>query len=123
MNQSEFMTTEWSLVLTAADAENAEFENSLSLLCQRYWYPLYAFARKIGLDQSSAEDSVQSFFVRLLQKNYIGDADRERGRFRTFLLSSFKNDIAKQRRAKNTLKRGGRVTHISIDQGDAEKRY
>src|SRR5690348_14691586 len=75
-----FPTTSWSLILAAAST-SARKKDALAELCQAYWYPVYAFVRRHGSDASQAEDLTQEFFVRLIEKNHLQDADRNRGRF------------------------------------------
>src|SRR5688572_14812439 len=103
---SDFLETRWSLIL-AASAQSDRDDGALSVLCQAYWYPLYAFARRQGLNASDAEDATQSFFVHLLAKNVFAKADQSKGRFRTFLLASLKNFLADEHGRANALKRGG----------------
>ena len=117
-----FESTRWTLVLRAGEAEQDTGE-ALSELCTRYWYPVYAFLRRSGHDRETARDLTQSFFARLLEKNYIASADRERGRFRTFLLASLKHFTANEWDRANALKRGGGVTHVAIDFVEGEAAY
>src|SRR5436190_21480753 len=80
-----FDTTSWTLVLTAAVKPTADSRRALSTLCQTYWHPVYAFIRRNGYDRDQAQDLTQGFFAVLLEKNYLDDADRHRGKFRSFL--------------------------------------
>lgn len=128
MNQSRnghpngFASTQWSMVLRAAGG-NLEAQQAMEQLCEIYWYPLYAFARRQGYAAPEAEDLTQSFFVRIFEKEYIRQANPERGRFRSFLLTIFKRFLGDQRDRTNAQKRGGRVHHLSIDLPAAEQRY
>lgn len=119
-----FVTTQWSLVLTAAegDASSAAFD-ALSSLCQTYWFPLYAYVRRRGFDAASAADSTQAFFAELLAKNYVGQADPTRGRFRSFLLKALEHFLAKEWQKGCRLKRGGGVPLVSFDACDADARW
>src|SRR5262245_65040672 len=81
-----FRTTHWSVVLAARSLESPEAHTALARLCQTYWYPLYCCVRRHGYAPEEAKDLTQGFFAKLLEKNQIGLADPERGRFRTFLL-------------------------------------
>src|SRR6185295_17907583 len=92
--QSYFATTHWSVVLAARDAASPLAEAALAELCRTYWYPLYAFVRRKGHGPHDAQDLTQSFFARLLEKNYVAQADRERGRFRTYLLAALTHFLA-----------------------------
>jgi RNA polymerase sigma-70 factor (ECF subfamily) len=118
-----FTTTHWSVVNAAADRESPAAREALALLCQAYWQPLYAYVRRRGYDTPDAQDLVQSFFERAIQKNYVAAADRERGRFRTFLLSALEHFLAKEWRKSQRLKRGGGRTMVSLDHASAETAY
>jgi RNA polymerase sigma-70 factor (ECF subfamily) len=117
-----FVTTHWSLVLSAQDKISPRTAEALESLCRTYWYPLYAYARRAGHSPADAEDLTQGFFARLLEKDYLKSAAREKGRFRTFLLTAFKRFLANQWDRQHTLKRGGFVPTISIEQELAESR-
>ena len=112
-----FATTHWSVVLLAAQNSAPEAPEALEKLCASYWYPLYAYVRRTGRNVEDAQDLTQEFFARLLAKQYLGLATPERGRFRTFLLSSLKNFLA------NDWKRSQRQKPIPLDEVDAESRY
>ena len=115
-----FGTTRWSLVADAGAAGNRAL---LGELCGAYWMPLYVFARRSGHDEEHARDLVQDFFATLIEKDYLAAADRERGRFRTFLLAAFKHHASKLRDKERTLKRGGGHTRLALDFSDGERRY
>ena len=124
--QAAFHTTRWSLIVAAATAApkpSSSASEALAELCQTYWYPLYAFVRRRGYDADRATDLTQEFFATLLEKDYLADADRTRGRFRTFLLASLKNFLSNEADRAGRLKRGGGQTILSFDAGDAESRY
>lgn len=117
-----FATTHWSVV-TAAQQPDAKAAVALDSLCKTYWYPLYAFARFQGQNPEDARDLTQEFFARLLAGGGLGRADRARGRFRTFLLASFKHLMANEWKRTHRQKRGGGVEVFSLDEVDAEGRY
>jgi RNA polymerase sigma factor (sigma-70 family) len=119
----EFTTTHWSIVLTAGQCGSPDAQQALGKLCRTYWYPLYAFARRQGKSPEDAEDLTQGFFARFLENGSIGLADPARGRFRSFLLGSFKNFIAEAHRQASRLKRGGKQSAVSWDAMCAEERY
>ena len=104
---SRFQTTSWSLVIAAAGRSSTEARGALANLCQTYWRPVYSFIRRSGYPPDQAQDLTQGFFLVLLDKNYLADADRQRGRFRSFLLTSVKHFVANERDRAYTLKRGG----------------
>jgi RNA polymerase sigma-70 factor (ECF subfamily) len=117
-----FQTTHWSLVLGAGQAETRQ--RSLTLLCERYWMPLYAFLRRTGHTSHDAQDLTQSFFTMLLEKeNAIDGADESRGRFRSYLLGSLKHFVANHRTRRKAQKRGGDRTHLSLNYAAAEAWY
>ncbi len=110
-----FTTTRWSLVAAAGERETPEAHEALATLCGAYWPPVYSYLRRQGSDHDSALDLTQGFFSTLIEKNYVGDARRDRGRFRTFLLSAVKHYAANERDREQALKRGGGQTLISLD--------
>ena len=119
-----FETTNWSTVAKAANADSTNGAEALGELCRTYWPPLYSFARYQGLPPADAEDLTQGFFEDLLSRGAIGRADSSRGRFRTFLLVSFKNFHSHQRAAAGRIKRGGARTFLSLETlHDAERRF
>ncbi len=121
--QAAFVTTHWSVVLSARNSSSPQSVSCLEKLCGTYWYPLYAFARWRGHAPQDAEDLTQEFFLRLLQKRYLDSVERERGRFRTFLLVAFKRFLANEWDRGQTQKRGGGASPISIDTDLAERLY
>ncbi len=121
--RGRFATTQWSLVLAAGKRDSAEAEEALARLCALYWYPVFAFVRRQSHSAEEAEDLTQGFFARLIEKGDIGDADRSRGRFRTFLLTACQHFIFNERDRMMTLKRGGGHAALSIDVIAAESRY
>jgi RNA polymerase sigma-70 factor (ECF subfamily) len=118
-----FVTTHWSIVLAAQDKDAAGSAEALELLCRAYWYPLYAYARRSGQNPADAEDLTQGFFARLLEKDYLKSAAREKGRFRTFLLVALKRYLANEWDRSHARKRGGFNTIVPIDQAVAETRF
>jgi RNA polymerase sigma-70 factor (ECF subfamily) len=122
-NSPRFTTTRWTLVLTAGDRTSAESQASLATLCETYWYPVYAFIRRSGRDSDAARDLTQAFFVRVLDKNVLKEARRDRGRFRSFLLGSLRHFLANEYDREHAVKRGGRVPHLSLEFEQGERRY
>jgi RNA polymerase sigma-70 factor (ECF subfamily) len=119
----QFRTTHWSIVLAAAEASSAEADQALAELCRVYWYPLYAYVRRKGYLVEDAQDLTQEFFSRLLGRNYLSSVDRQKGKFRSFLLASLEHFLAKEWTRANRLKRGGGQTIIAWDGCDPEERY
>jgi RNA polymerase sigma-70 factor (ECF subfamily) len=122
-DRSRFATTQWSLVLAAGDTGAPNGEEALARLCALYWYPLFAFVRRQGHSADEAQDLTQGFFTRLLEKREIGNADRSRGRFRSFLLTACKHFLSNERDRAQTIKRGGGSIAVAIDVIEAEGRY
>lgn len=120
---ARFVTTHWSLVVAAADDDSEPARSALAELCETYWYPLYAFARRTGADPDAARDLTQGFFVELLAKGYLAQADRTRGRFRTFLLAAFRHFRSKEREKAHALKRGAGELPLSLDYEVGERTY
>lgn len=114
---ASFQTTHWTLVLQAGQGESSvSREKALSQFCESYWPPLYAFLRRRRYAPADAQDLVQAFFVHLLEKNILEHADREKGRLRTFLLSSLQNFLINEHERATTLKRGGNFRILSLDE-------
>ena len=105
-----FNTTHWTLVLDAADTQGEGAAEALERLCKSYWYPLDAYVRRFGNGPEEARDLTQGFFELLLEKKTYKVADRNRGKFRTFLLTSLKNYLAKEHQKATRQKRGVRRT-------------
>ena len=116
-----FATTHWTLVVQAAEVGTAEGRSALEDLCRTYWPPLYTFARRHGLTPGDAEDLTQGFFADLLARGALAFADADRGRFRTFLLTSFRNYQSHQYARASCLKRGGGQTIVSLEALQAEE--
>jgi len=121
--RATFVTTHWSVVLTAGRSDSTRAQNALASLCQIYWYPLYAYVRRRGYQPPDAQDLTQEFFARLLEQNWIAQADRSRGRFRTFLLSTLSHFLTNEWHKAHAKKRGGAVQLVPIQLDTAETRY
>jgi RNA polymerase sigma factor (sigma-70 family) len=118
-----FTTTHWSVVLAAGRDGVSGGREALETLCRTYWPPLYAYARSRGCSVEEAEDLTQGFFARLLAKESYQRADPAKGRFRNFLLASFKHFLISEWRKAATLKRGGGQPALSLDTPSAEESY
>jgi DNA-directed RNA polymerase specialized sigma24 family protein len=115
-----FPTTRWSVVLGGAQGSQAP-RRALHELCAAYWLPLYAFVRRDGMSPEDAEDVVQGFLASLLSSTALAGVDRERGRFRSYLLGALRHFLANERARASTLRRGGDQAPLpsSIDPDDA----
>jgi RNA polymerase sigma factor (sigma-70 family) len=121
--QRAFLTTRWTEVIQAAQTSAPGSGAALENLCGKYWYPLYAYVRREGVSPHDAQDLTQAFFARFLEKNYLAQVDRTRGKFRSFLLASLKHFLANEWDRLRAQKRGGSVQIISLDEQAAESRY
>lgn len=111
------------MLAAGGSSSSPDARTALASLCEVYWYPLYAFARRRGYQSHDATDLTQSFFARMLEKDYLRAADQNKGRFRSFLLTMFKRFLSKEADRDGSLKRGGGHTIVSFDAGAAEARY
>jgi len=122
--RGQFPQTRWSVVLAARDGKDtARSTAALDDLCRAYWYPLYVYVRRRGVSPQDAEDLTQGYFAALIEKDYLAQADRERGKLRSFLLTTLKHHLADEWSKASALKRGQGAKLISIDTADAEQRY
>jgi len=119
----DFQTTRWSIVRAAGGSDSAAAREALAVLCETYWYPLYAFVRRSGRSKEDAEDLTQSFFARLLDKRDIRGADPGRGKFRNYLLGALRHFLANEQQRARAAKRGGGRAPFSIDFPEADRRY
>jgi RNA polymerase sigma-70 factor (ECF subfamily) len=119
----QFASTRWSLVMAAGQRDSPESEAALASLCRLYWYPLYAYARRRLPHLEDAQDLTQEFFARLLEKDCLRQADRQRGRFRSFLLTAFQHFLANEQERAHAQKRGGGRKMLSLDFPSGERRY
>jgi RNA polymerase sigma-70 factor (ECF subfamily) len=117
-----FPHTHWTVVLRAGRSDTTRAQAALAELCQTYWYPLYAYARRRGCNPQDAEDATQGFFARLLRLNSLAYVEREKGRFRAFLLAAMKHYLADEYHHASAKKRDRALT-ISLDAQAAEERY
>jgi DNA-directed RNA polymerase specialized sigma24 family protein len=123
-HQAVFATTHWSVVLAAGRSDSPQARDSLEKLCQTYWYPLYAYVRRRGYAEADAKDLTQSFFAWLLQRHWLERADQQRGRFRSFLLTSLNGFLANEWDKAQTQKRGGgRTVSLPFDAADTRCRW
>lgn len=118
---ARFPSTCWTAVLSLKAGDGSEVrEKALRALCHAYWFPLYAFARHRGLQRHDAEDAVQNFFTSIGGAGFFSQADEDKGRLRTFILTAFTRQMRSQTLRDNAQKRGGGVEHVSLDTDAAE---
>ena len=120
---SEFPTTAWTVISRARSGVDKEAREALAFLCAAYWLPLYSFARRLGHPSEDALDLTQGYFALLIEKEYLADVRLREGRFRAFLLTSFRHFLSKERDRAQALKRGGGYVVLSIDAREAEGRH
>jgi len=121
--RDQFVTTRWTVILSAGEKSSLQSDQALEDLCRAYWYPLYAYVRRKGQSKEDAEDLTQAFFARFLQRNYLKGLSAESGKFRAFLLASLKHFLANEWDKSQRQKRGGGVEHLSLDWQSADRRY
>jgi RNA polymerase sigma factor (sigma-70 family) len=119
----QFHTTHWTLVMASAHDQGQTGRAALAALCQIYWYPVYAFARRRGHSPPDAQDLTQGFFLHILEHRALSQVDRLKGKFRSFLLACFQNYLSVEAQRARALKRGGQSQFISLDLETAENRY
>ncbi len=117
-----FAPTQWSVVLAAGESQSdpEAARAALAQLCQTYWLPLYTFVRSRGYPAHDAQDQTQNFFAHLIEHKLYARADREKGKFRSFLLASLKNRLADEHDRAQTLKRGGGQDFLPLNEAQAE---
>jgi DNA-directed RNA polymerase specialized sigma24 family protein len=120
---ASFHTTQWTVVLTAAQSQVQGGPAALAELCRLYWYPLYVFARRRGHSPDDSQDLTQGFFLHLLEHRALSHVDRLKGKFRSFLLASFQNYLSIEAHRARCLKRGGKCEFVALDLQRAEIRY
>jgi RNA polymerase sigma factor (sigma-70 family) len=118
-----FHTTRWTIVMRAAQSQAPWGQSDLAELCRLYWYPLYTFTRRRGRSPEDAQDFTQSFFLHMVEHRAFIGVDRLKGKFRSFLLASFRNHLSDAADRARRLKRGGDKVFVQLDAEDAEKRY
>lgn len=109
-----FASTQWSMVL-AARGGSGDAEAALQTLCSTYWRPLYTYIRQSGRSCEDAADLTQSFFSRLLERDFLRNVDPSLGKFRTFLLAALRNFLTNEWRREQADKRGGQTRFLSIE--------
>lgn len=110
-------------MVIAAGTDPSKADAALERLCQLYWYPLYCYVRRRGYPQEDAKDLTQEFFSRLLARQWIGNANREKGRFRSYLLGAMNHFLSDEWDKARAQKRGGGVPMLPLEFDVAETRY
>jgi len=115
-----FPDTRWSIVVKAQGVDGTQAHRALGELCQSYWYPLYAYARRTGQSRHDAEDRVQAFLQNVIANQSLESVDPSRGKLRAFLKAAMRNFMKSEWRRDVAQKRGGTADHIPIDVDWAE---
>jgi RNA polymerase sigma factor (sigma-70 family) len=119
---ARFTTTHWSVVLEA-HGESPEAQEALEKLCRTYWRPIYSFVRRQGARTEDAEDLTQGFFALLLERKDLSTVRKEKGRLRSYLLTSLKHFLANERDRAMAIKRGEGERLIPLDELRDGERY
>lgn len=123
-HNSEFPVTPWTKLREAVGSDqSSDRPAAINYLCSHYWYPLYAFARCKGLKHEDAQDQTQIFLSRLIQRNSLENADADKGRLRSYLLSAFQNQWINQWEHDHAERRGGTAAAVSLEMIGAEERF
>ncbi|MGJ8695543.1 MAG: RNA polymerase sigma factor [Verrucomicrobiaceae bacterium] len=109
----KFQTTRWTLLDQAKEPEGSE---ALDELCRRYWGPVFSFLRRLGCSEADAKDLTQDFFVTFMGREGFSLAKKERGSFRSFLLTSARNHFLNARKAQGRIKRGGHLEFLEVNE-------
>lgn len=118
-----FEHTNWFTVKEAGSPASPANDAARTSIYKIYWQPIYFYIRRMGQGPEDAQDLAQEFFARLFEKNYLQSADREKGKFRSFLLTMLKRFLADQWDRAHRQKRGGGKQFVSLDGQDTELRY
>jgi RNA polymerase sigma factor (sigma-70 family) len=111
------------MVLAAGELNSPDSRAALESLCRSYWPPLYAFLRRSGQPPEVAQDQVQGYLARLLERGDLARVAPERGRFRSYLLAGLRNFLVSEARRESAEKRGGTSPLVSIDADEVEQDY
>ncbi|HEY2343657.1 MAG TPA: sigma-70 family RNA polymerase sigma factor [Chthoniobacteraceae bacterium] len=124
LSNSAFPPTRWTAVIAVQKrGDTTSTSKALAELCEIYWYPLYSFARRLGYNPHDCQDLTQGFFCYVVDKDLFSTADRDLGKLRTFLLTTFRRYLSGVRDHDKATKRGGQAQVVSLDLEVGEKRY
>ena len=121
--RGEFAPTAWTVIVKAQQTDSPSYLQAMDGLCRAYWYPVYAYIRRRGYSGADAQDCAQELLSSLITPAGLANVDRQKGRFRSYLLGAVKNLLAKRSERQGTVKRGGGAVMLAIDETDAEGRY
>jgi RNA polymerase sigma factor (sigma-70 family) len=123
LRRSLFVTTQWSTVLRAGRGDTIHAREALEKLCRTYWYPIYACVRRRGHSPEDAQDLTQNFFLRLLERQSLANANPDLGRFRSFLQGALNHFLIDEWKKARTQRRGGGRQILSLDWAAAEQQF
>jgi len=109
-------------VREAIGSDDFQAREALTMLCNAYWYPLYAYIRRTGKSPHDAEDLTQAFFLQLIKKKILSAADPSKGKLRTFLLTCLQHFLADNHDRAVAKKRGGPAP-VEVNVTQAEELY
>jgi RNA polymerase sigma-70 factor (ECF subfamily) len=118
-----FPTTRWTLIQVVQNGPGDDAARAMEAICQRYWYPIYAYLRRKGHSPHDAEDFTQSFFAELITEDALQAVRRERGTLRSYMLGVLQRILADHARFHRAQKRGSGRAPVSLDELEAEARY
>jgi DNA-directed RNA polymerase specialized sigma24 family protein len=118
--RAQFATTHWSVVLNARGGNVPGASEALEALCRTYYNPVYGFVRREGYRPQEAQDLVQEFFGRFVEKDYLDSVDRQKGKFRSFVLACLKHFLSSARIRAGAIKRGGQQSFVPLDEWEED---
>ncbi len=122
-NRGWFKTTRWSVVRRIQDFRPEERRHAWGEIFEIYWYPLYVFCRRRGSSENDATDLIQGFFTHLLAGEGLNSVTPEKGLFRSYLLSAFRNYVSNEFRKEDAIRRGGQDVILNFSNLNPEIRY
>ena len=114
----EFPKTSWTILASATLNGDESGRKALNELCRTYWQPVASFIRVKGIPSERVEDLTQDFFVQIMDRQFFKRADPDKGRFRSFMLSSLRMFLTDDLRRRNSQKRGGHLERCLLEEGD-----
>jgi hypothetical protein len=113
-----FPLTRWSVLDAARSADEAERTRAMDTLCAAYWKPVYKYVR---LRWNRPTDDAQDFFVQIIERGLLEKFAPSKSRLRTYLRVCVDSFVMNEDKAAKRLKRGGSVSHVTLDFAGAEE--
>jgi len=115
-----FLTTHWTLIESIRTGDDSSRALIGSLL-KNYWKPVYCYLRRHGYGNEEAKDLTQAFYHEIVLGNeLIQQADRRKGRFRSFLLAALRRYLINVKHKETALKRVPKGKLVPLDVIDPE---